>query len=264
MTAFQRKKLIYINSNNRDSGTHSDMGFKIDLKDHDVDSVVVLQANIPKSFYMVQNGYNTMTLSELGTDYTITIPEGNYTRNNLRAVLTSLMIAASGNSWIYTVSFPSVNQVDLGKYTYTVSGNGGDQPSLSFGSVGNIHELLGFDSGSTNAFVGDSLTSKNVVKLMKEDSIYIHSDLVGGSALTLLQEVYAEGKDFDHVVFINQNAELYAKPINSSYNNTYRFYITNENGESLNLNGLNWTMTLCIFHSKPQNVQSTPNIINGR
>jgi hypothetical protein len=218
----------------------------LNMHDHSLTDVVVLQANIPKSYYLVQSTNNTFTLTELGVPYTVTVPIGNYTRTNLKTALTTLLTAASGNAWTYTVTIPSTSQVDLGKYTITVSGNSG-QPSLTFPSTGNIHEICGFNAGSTNTFVAAVLISTNVVKLMREDTIYIHSDIVGGSTVSILQELYGDGRDYDHIVFVNQNVPFYTKPLISNGNNVYRFYITNEDGDAIDLNGINWTMTLCVY-----------------
>lgn len=242
--SFQTKKIFYINTNMRESGTHSNFSYKIDLKDHDVDSVSVLQANIPKSYYMVQANKNTFTLTEGVTSYTITIPPGNYTRSNFRTTVQNLM-NGNGSVFTYTVEIPLKTTADTGKYYYVVSAND-SQPSFTFASDNNVYELMGFTPG-THTFVGDTLDSENVIKLHREDTIYIHSDIAGGSTNTMLQEVYADGSDFDHIVFINRNPEMYSKSINSSHDGVYRFFITNEDGEILDLNGLNWTMTLVAY-----------------
>lgn len=242
------QKLFYINSKNAISGSHEDFYHLIDLKDHhECDKVAVLQASIPKSFYLIQNGYNTFTLRELGVDYTVTLTPGNYNRKSLKITLQTILNDTSFNNWTYNISIPTSNEVDTGKLTFSVSNNSSNQPSFIFPTTGNIYEVLGFEAGSTNNFINDNLISQNVIKLQKEDTIYIHSDIAGGSTSTLLQDIHAEAIDFDHIVFRNTIPELYNKPINTTYNNIYRFYLTNENDELLNLNGLNWSMTLLVF-----------------
>lgn len=245
MTSFQTKKLFYVNSSARLSGTHSDFTYALDMKDHDLSDVVVLQANIPKSYYLVQASANTFSLDEGSGAITVNIPIGNYNRTNLATTLATLLTAASA-SWTYTVTTPPRTAVDLGKYTFGVTGNGGVQPTLIFAATGNIHEICGFDAGSSNVFVGDSLESVNVVKLMREDTLLIHSDIVGGSAIGILQEVYSDGRDYDHITFVNRNVSHYTKPLINNNGNVYRFYLSNEEGDPMDLNGLNWTMTLCV------------------
>ncbi len=242
------KKLIYINSRNRISGNHSDFSFKMDLNGIDPDFVSVLQCNIPKSYYMVQANQNTFTLSENSVDTVITIPIGNYNRINFKTTLQTLLNTNSSQLWIYAVSIPSSSSADNGKYTFTVSNNSSIQPSFTFSSTNNIYELMGFNAGSTNAFVTDVLESTNVIKLQKEDTLYINSDLVGGNHVGILQEIYCHNSaDYDNIIFNNNNADLYSKNMNSANNNVYRFFLTNEDGVLMDLNGQNWTMTLVCF-----------------
>lgn len=248
------KKLFYINSSNRISGTDSDFYYQIDLSNYEPTHVLVLQANIPKSYYVVQNGYNTFTLSEpyaSGTSTTtITIPAGNYNRSNFMIVLQSQLTTLSAQGYTYTISIPnSVNSGDTGKYTFSVAGNGTYQPSFIIpNDPNNMYEMLGFVAGSTNTFVTNTLTSTNVIKLLKEDSIFIHSDIVGGVTDDVLQEIYTvDNSDFSNIVFQNFARDYYDKEIKGSKSNSFRFYLMNEGNEAINLNGLNWTMTLCVF-----------------
>lgn len=244
-----QKKIIYLNSRSRTSGTHSDMAYAIDLKQlSSVDHVVVLQANIPKSYYMVQSGYNTFTLSENGTAVTVQIPIGNYNRSNFKTTLQGIINSMSPNNWTYTVSVPVSSGADTGKYTFSVSGNSSIQPQFIFSQTNNVYELMGFDIGSTNAFTADTLPSSNVIKLQKEDTVYICSDICGNHTGSILQEIYTvESADFDNIVFVNYNSDMYSKQISHAGSNTYRFWLTNEDGMILDLNGQNWTMTLGIY-----------------
>ena len=98
------------------------------------------------------------------------------------------------------------------------------------------------------------LTSTNVVKLTKEDSIFIHCDIVGGLSNDILQEIYSvDSSDYSNIVFHNHAIEHYEKEMTSKTNNVFQFYIMNEDGEKLDLNGLNWSMTLCCFKKDDTN-----------
>jgi hypothetical protein len=197
---------------------------------------------------MVQANQNTFTLSENGVETTITIDIGNYNRLNFKSTLQTLLTNNSSQSYVYAVSIPSSSVADNGKYTFTVSNNSTIQPSFIFSSTNNIYELMGFERGSTNVFTANTLESTNVIKLQKEDTIYINSDLVGGNHNNILQEIYSHNAaDYDNIVFVNNNVELYSKHINGSNNNVYRFSLTNEDDIHIDLNGQNWTMTLCCF-----------------
>ena len=255
-------KIFHINSYNRVTGDANDFEHEVDLIDHDVDRVCVLQCNIPKSYYQMRSGYNAFTLTELGVDYTVTLTPGNYSRSNLKTALATLMTAASGNGWTYSVTFPSSASVDTGKYTFTVTGNSSNQPSLTFGasSADNTHDFLGFDPSSTNAFTADSIISTNVISLTVEDIIYVHSDLAAGSTDTLLQEIYGYGPDFDNINFTSPDTHKYSKPLSPHLNDHYRFYLTNERDERINLNGRDWSMAICCYKHQ-DNVDDTRSML---
>ena len=54
--------LEYIDSDYRISGTSSDFLYQLDLKS--TDSVCVISANIPKSYYLIQSIGNTVIFTE--------------------------------------------------------------------------------------------------------------------------------------------------------------------------------------------------------
>lgn len=245
------KRIIHINSRKRLSGTDADFTFKVDLRglSKNATHCTVLQANIPKSFYMVQENYNTFELTEeAGNDtVTITIPPGNYNRLTLKTTVANLMTANSPNSHTYTISIPPSSGGDDGKYTYRCTGYTLES-GITVSSDSNIFELLGFANGSSNSFVDGVLESSNVVKLSKEDSIVIHSDIVDEIEDDILQEIYTvDSSTFDNIVFQNQTPEHYEKRMRKNTSTVYRFYIMNEDNQPIDLNGLNWSLTLCCF-----------------
>lgn len=241
-------KVFHIDSSNRLSGSHEDMTIALDLKDHDVNRCCVLQAQIPNSHYHLRDGFNHFTLTELGGDTVITVPIGNYTRRSLKYVLSNLLTESSPNGWTYSLTIPNANEVDLGKYTFTVTGNSSNQPSFTFTDV-DIAHMMGFCTTTTNAFVADVLVSTCVIKMSIVDTIYIRSDLCGGSADDIIQEVHTSGIDFDYTTFENTNPTMFSRRLSSHHHSSYRFRLTNDRNEILDLNGLNWTITVCSFHS---------------
>jgi hypothetical protein len=242
------KKLFYVNSRNRTNGTDSDFTYNFDFGNLQPTHVVLLQCNIPKSYYVVRSGQNTFTLTEENTDsVVISITPGNYNRTTFKQTVNSLLTSNSPNGYTYTITVPSGIGGDSGKYTYTCVGHT-LQTKFITASDNNIFELLGFDEGSTNTFVAGSLTSTNVTKLTKEDTIFIHSDLVGGHNNNVLQEIYSvENSDYSNIVFQNFATDFYEKQIISNGSNNYRFQLQNEDGEHIDINGLNWNMTLCFY-----------------
>src|SRR6185312_10323063 len=123
MSAIQHGRIFYINSRDRTSGTDGNFSAIVQIPQTQAfDSVVVLDVLIPKSYYLVQTNQNTFTLQEGSQQATVTIPVGNYNRNNFQSVLQTQLRAASPNGWVHSVTYPNTTtNPDTGKYTYTVT-----------------------------------------------------------------------------------------------------------------------------------------------
>lgn len=242
------RKIIYVNSAQRDAGTDEDFSITLDIPLNTYDRVVLLQAAIPKSYYVVQAGSNTFTLNESTSHVTITVPPGNYTRRSLQTVLTQLLTTNSPHSWTYTIDYPNTtSEADTGKYAYSVSGNT-SQPSFTFTTF--MYEQLGFNSNSTNAFIANTLSSSNVIKLIPEDTLFIRSNICDNNGDNVLQEILTAGVSaFGIVEFFNHIPGSYAKKLTTNTNNYFHFYLTDENANILNLNGLNMVFSLLLYDS---------------
>ena len=210
-----------IDSSQALSGTTSNFQYQINIpRGNEYDRVCVLQAIIPKSYYLVNAPYNTITLSENGVQTTVTITPGNYNVKSWTTLIAALLTAASSQGWTYTITFPNaITQVDTGLFTYTVSGNGSLQPQIIFPSTSLVYEQFGFSASSTNVFVANNLTSVNVVKFQVEDVIFIHSDISYNNDQTskndVLQEIYASSTpNFSNIIYQNSGAiEAYSKKL---------------------------------------------------
>jgi hypothetical protein len=250
------KYIAYVNSYNKLSVSDSTSNFsvKINLPKNNVfDRVVVSQVSIPKSFYMIPNGYNTFHLLEPNqTPQVVIIPCGNYTKSALLAQLIISLNTASLLHYVYSVTASLLT----GLLTFGV--NGILQPSFIFTT--NVYEQLGFASNTTYTFTNGFLVSPNVIKLQLEDTLFILSDC--SNALSgVLQEVYCNSADFSNITFYQQNAELYSKHLICNQNNVFRFTITDENFRPINLNGLNMNMTLIFYKNNDESEISKENIL---
>ena len=66
------QRIYYVNTLNRASGTPENFTFTFQIpQSEQYDRVVVLNASIPSSFYLVQSGFNTFTLQEDAVQATI-------------------------------------------------------------------------------------------------------------------------------------------------------------------------------------------------
>jgi len=245
MSLITQKQYFYVNSNDRISGTHSDFEYELNILGN-FDYAVVLQASIPKSYYLVQSNRNTFILEEDGIQTTISIPIGTYDRNSFQSQLETSLNAQSFYHWVYTLAISDTTVTsDTGKYTITVNGNGGIQPKIILGNY--LYEQFGFNANTTNSFIGNALTSTNVVKFQLEDTIYLRSNIVANLEDNVLQEVFATtSQDYGNIIWVCQDVEAYSKNIISKPS-IARFWITNENDEPLDLNGQNVVFTLLLY-----------------
>lgn len=240
----QTQEIVHVNSRNRLSGTDSDFVYEIRPR-AGFDRVVVLNAQIPKSYYLIAAPYNTFVLDEGGVLTTITFRPGNYSRRSFQSELNSLLAAEA--KYTYTVSYPdAATEPDTGKYTFTVTNNA-TQPKFIFRS--SIYEQFGFERNSTNTFVGNSLVSANVLKFQVEDTLFLYSDMVGGeNKSNILQEFFAASQtNFSNITYICPDPERYSRKILNIAKTTFEFKLLDEDGQAIDLNGLNMVFTLLLF-----------------
>lgn len=249
----KHKKFVFVNSRDRMSGTDSNFTYKIELpKDKHFDRIVVVSASIPKSYYLVPTG-STFTLRELGVNTVITVPAGNYSIKSFRITVQALLNANTSQGWIYAITnSDGFSNVDTGKYTFTVTNNGVNQPSFIFTKA--LFEQFGFDINSTNTMVGNTMTSKNILKFQSEDVLLIHSDLCNNEGNDILQEVFSSSTgSLSAITFENKAPETTSRILTTSNSEIYRFSITNESNEVLDFNGINTCFLLMIYKSEDVN-----------
>lgn len=241
-----------IDSAQRISGDHSEFTYSLDLHSVvDFDRVCVIQASIPKSYYLVDASNQTFVLVEDDQSASVTLAPGNYTRRTFASNLGAALTEASPHDWIYTVKFS--RSPDNGKYIFTVAGNGVLQPSLVFGDE--LYEQLGFEAGSTNLFIDGALVSRNVIKMQIEDNLFIQSDLVktGDNRVPLLQEIFAGGTtQFGAITYQCPDVVACSKKFNRGIEggNVFKFLLTSERSKKIKLNGQNMVFSLYFYKSR--------------
>ncbi|EGG24698.1 hypothetical protein DFA_02942 [Cavenderia fasciculata] len=232
------KKIFYINSHNRISGTNSKFKYNIIYYPQDrFDRVALLQATIPKSFYTVGRGLNTFELIEDDQSTIISIPVGNYSRKSLQDTLEKQLNALSPNNVKYAIGWPTSQQPNTGKYIFTCASTRDIQPIFSF--TNQLFRHLGFNKDSTNKFNNNILESTNVINLQSDNVLFIHSDLCSNGDDDILQEVYsaAGNADFSNIHWQNYDVESYSKQLVSNTKTSFTIYLTDQDGNEVNLNG---------------------------
>jgi hypothetical protein len=244
----------YIDSFDRIAGISSNFSCEpLALNNERFTHCAVKQVSIPKVFPNIPTSYNTFVLIEKAVSRTITLEVGYYNKNTMISVLPALLNAASvlnGNNWIYTITYRGALEVQNFKFTFNVSGNGAFQPTFSF-TENQVWIQLGFDVG-THPFIGDTLTSDNIINFNPTSKLYIVSDLVSSSNESILQEVLGvDTVGFGSFIFYqNQgNLDLESKVIVGNQKNSFNIRLINENGQDVDLQGQNWSFSL-IFYSR--------------
>ena len=263
---------FFIDSQNRTSGTSGNFSINLMMPPNNTyNRIVLMQASIPKSFYLVSSPYNTFTLYEPGTSSsgsasgtfgsvstsgaykTITLAPGNYSKTTMIVCLQTMLTLASSlnttstNRYTYTVSFPLQNNPNTGKFTYTVSSLITAQPQIIFPFTSTLYLPMGFNRTSTNYFVGGSLPSANVIRLQAKDTLFIKSNIVARANKSVLQEIYTTANpDFSSINFNQNNIELNSKELIYKDNN-FTFSITDEDDNVLDLNGQDVVFSVCCY-----------------
>jgi hypothetical protein len=254
MSVIENSRIYYVNGGARLSGSSASFTYKFSIPQNEqYDRCVVLQASIPLSYYLIQAGFNSFTLKEGASTGTITIPAGNYSAVSLITVLTTILNTSSPNGYIYTITMPNqYTSASTGRFTFSVTGNGATQPQFVFTT--NLTELFGFDQNSTNNFVSNSLTT-NVLNMIPENTVFIHSDIVVGDGSDILQEIYSNNTiNYSMVTWVCPDVDAYSKKLSTNATNIFKFTLTNEFGQILNLNNQNMLLTIMMY--KKNNIDS--------
>jgi hypothetical protein len=231
---------LYLNSSNADkhldnSKSHSEWVLPmIEISDGYHIYLSVQNCVIPYSFYNI-NSSNNQLIYYIGTSQNIlTIPEGNYNINQLITTIKSLMLPN------FNITYNNINN----KITFTYNS------SFYISSSSTISEIIGLVKETDHySDVNFTLTSINNINMHPIKCINIVSNLM----------TFNINKSF-----VNNNSILCCIPINSQpyslieyHNNnnfrvnlfvnnisTIRIKLIDDNGNLLNLNGLNFSLTI--------------------
>lgn len=240
MSLFTKKFFHIVDSSDRISGTSFNFNINIPMPSgNDYNRIILNSAVIPKSFYLIRDGYNTFTLKEGTNLWTITIPIGNYTLNEFTIAIQALLDDHTFIAFTYVMSFSK----RLGKFTWTVSGNAGVQPYFIFTT--NVFEPLGFDKNTTNIAVANVITSTNIINLNPNEMIYICSDMCNNAENQILEAIpMCNIPDYSYQYYQTTTTHT-MKELTNNNNLTFTFQIKDSFHRLLDLNGKNIVFTIC-------------------
>jgi len=252
---FNNPLVINFNSKDRVSGTNSNFNsIPIDLGNNQFDTVCLIQASIPKSFYNVPTGYNTFTLQEGAATATITITPGSYTRINFQSTLATLLTAASLaslNALTYTVSYPASTAPDTFHYTFSVN-SAVIVCKFVLTSLSPFRQL-GFETSTTYTFTpgvgSSSLESVNAINLSYILRAFIKSNLVADATDSILEELLNFGSFPANSVMSYQqvNFDMNSRAYNPNNRNSWNFVLQDAFGQEIDLNGISWAFSVVFY-----------------
>lgn len=240
-------------ASHRVGGTDGDFTFQIQLplvneEDKAGLCVVVTKASVQKSYDNVPLGFNTFTLNENGTNIVIAMPVGTYNAVNFASSLQVLLNAATRNNYTYTIAWQPLT----GRYAIsckvTGSGNPGVAGTASFivpPAIGfGIHMIMGMMADTTTAL---PFTSPNKVNYQVTSAVQLRSDMVSANDNVLAPIYAAETEYASSIVYQATDIDTLAKPLAEKNNGVFRFYITDVDGQTLNLNGGTVSFELLVY-----------------
>jgi len=206
---------------------------------------VVKTVSIPKTYYVLPDN-GDLILNEGMSDLTVTFKRGNYNVNSFRLLLQTKLNAAG--VFTYSVSFPN-NRVDVdsGHYTIKAIDTGGVPFTIKTSNI-YLAQMIGIFPDIVYTSTLDSFESVAVVNFQSYDEILIRSNIVT-SQDQILQEVYSSGQLYNTSIEWNSHDVLLdmKKIKHLGINQPLEFFLTDSNGNDVNLNGNYWSMAIMFF-----------------
>eukprot|EP00732_Lithocolla_globosa_P000104 Lithocolla_globosa_v1_NODE_19_length_9697_cov_21.310620.p5 type:complete len:270 gc:universal NODE_19_length_9697_cov_21.310620:1082-1891(+) len=249
MNYISSQQIVYVDSVNKINANdaHTDFSVRLDIdNDQEFDKVSLLDCTIPKSNYTINSTNNTFTVEENSIQRTVTIPIGNYSRKSFKNVLQSeLGTPASGYS-NYVVSYDSSSSSgDTGKYTFTVTNP--SNPEVIFIFTTGLTDQMGFNTNTSYTFSSNTLMSANVSNFRPKITYFLNSNICQNRGNSTLQNIVANSNDFDYIYYNNPQPYEYYKDFAKTFSNTYWFRLLDEDGNVVDLNGLNIVFTIMLW-----------------
>lgn len=262
MAIIRNRLFINIDSGNQLSDTVN--SFRADFSgislEKSYNRVVLTKASVPVSYYVIQNGSNTFTLTENATSVLISIDPGNYNANSFAIKVSQLLSTFSPGHYSYKMTFPNnFTQNNTGKYTYEVNTI---VPTISI-TLGNttLAEQFGFERNTTHTFTklvsSSILISDVILKFVPEDTLYIHSDLVDNEFDNVLDSIFFDNSSvFGITAYQCTDIYGFSKRLVKSVNRSPLFTITDESGGPIFFNKLNVCFQIMLWYEDPDDSTS--------
>jgi len=235
-------QLIFINSRARRGGSIHDFsigleGQMLTCGEGEVVELELMAFSCKQNFYNIQTGRNNaFTLTEDGSDSSITLTPGNYDVLELATEIQTQLNASLINYTI-VVSYSAVT----GKLSLTRSLTGSPVvTTMTFTAGTDGHEILGFAEGSTVTIEDTALVSDAIISVGNEENLYLHlspagrnlwynTSAAGHGFTSVMAKIPILSDHFGTIYWENIGGIRYVKQFLTGYNaNSLHFRITNE------------------------------------
>lgn len=238
--------LLIVNSKDRLSGTSSDFNYQIKYYGkEEVQSYRIGKITIPYSFYNIKQQFFRFYYN--GSPSNVDIPAGNYSAQSLATYLTNeisnsipatVTVTYSSITNKFTVVVPTPNTfyfdfIDFTAFQYS------------------LYRALGFPKITT---VASSYTSPNCANLNASDNLYIFSQALSFYTPSIFQTQRANiiqlvpilVNPFNFIFYENQQQIDF--PTNFQTISTFDVKLVDDYGQTVDLNGLDWTFEIQLFN----------------
>lgn len=233
-------------SKDRISGTSSNFYITIYPTDASHDRVYLQSAVIPKTYDTIPSDDNTFTLTEAGGgSATVTMTVGYYRTAVLVTTLKAALDAASPLGRTYSVSVPGVAAVDTGKLTISYTGTAG-ATTLTFGSNSRLSAIFGCDSTQSLSSDGSATVLPYNYDLRGNDVLIIHAPDLVQDPTGVLAVIPVNAISGSNITYTSTSRS--GREVRPNRSNTYVFVLRDENGRTVDLNGVDMTLQLTFYH----------------
>lgn len=247
--------LLYINSKDRSNGTPSQFNYTLpqgvrDCKAYYIKNVVIPYVQYVTIYKSTTGGNQYFTMGENGgPTFQISLSPGNYSASQLATMIQTAINGVFSN--VYSVSY------NANTYLFTISNTGAPTFFIDWSNnnVFNVYQSIGFGLGYANLNSGfvNSLISVEPAQLAGPNNYFIKSSSLNIGQPNFFQDqqsnavlqIPINAVSGGYIIYENQDQLFY--PLKGNNNlNVIDIGLYDDYNNVVDMNGINWSMTLCI------------------
>ena len=217
--------------------------------------VTVLNAQIPVSFYIIDETDNVLNYTQASVPKSIIIPIGNYNGNQM---VTALNAGFTNNGSNVVASLNS--QTGILKFIIT----GG--ASFTFLSTSTIKSILGFDSNITSTTL---ITMTYQLNLLGKKKLFINSNHLRNNAFSsksfscvqTIATIPVDKAPYEMISYISVS-DLEKNILFNKSIDTIDIQIVDEENKYINFRNIDWSVTICLSIEKNDIVKLDYGLLN--